>query len=107
MGLFDNATQKFIEDDKANTIPVKEAWESERKKDKYKNWHKEVKNADPEHGKIKTHGVKNPANGGGKPKFADFDAMVAEVDKKYPKDKTPGREKQRRDYLRQLQSQMA
>jgi hypothetical protein len=107
VGLFDNATQKFIEDDKANTIPVKEAWAAERKKDKYKNWHKEDKPDPTLDDKKKTHAVKNSANGGGKPKYADFDAIMAEVDKKYPKDKTPGRDKQRRDYVRTLQSQMA
>ncbi len=110
VGLFNNASGKFVVDDKLNVIPYREAFAAEIKKDTYQSWHKaEAAVAPPEPDPKKTHAprIPNPALGGKSKKYKTSEEIMAAVDKKFPKNsKEKGNNEKRQSYFNQLAAEL-
>ena len=109
-GLWDNAKGKFVTDEKANTLPFREAWEAIRVEDRFKTWHKAKVETPAAPTTRPTHDPKNPRNPAA-PRVAKYktdDDIRKEVDKKVPPDqkgKMGGWAQGRRDLFQKLKAE--
>jgi len=107
-GLWDKQKGKFVTDEKANTLPFTEAWETLRKEDRFKSWYEpKVDQVTPD--PKKTHAPQNQNPAGPRPKkYATSEDIMKEVDKQYPSDKkgkVQGWAKKRQELFNKLRAE--